>query len=197
MVRISPRKLRGTWVAGYALDVHTVRSTYVGEDEYGHAVFDTQRSEMGDLLYALKYKGDRTVIDTIVDTVVDFIHRQKWSIELVIPVPPSRSRRSFQPVQVVARAIAAELKAVYCPECVVKVRDTRELKDVLDFKERAAILKGAFAVSRKRVFSKRVLLFDDLYRSGATLRTVAEALVEGGGVSRLFALTLTMTRRKQ
>lgn len=96
-----------------------------------------------------------------------------------------------------ARAIARELEALYCPDCVAKVRDTRELKDVLDYFERTAILKGAFAVSRKRVFSKKVLLFDDLYRSGATLRAVADSLIEPGRVGRLYALTLTMTRRKQ
>jgi hypothetical protein len=48
MVTISPRKLVGKWTVGYSLDVHTTGSTYLGDDEYGHPQFDTQRSEIGE-----------------------------------------------------------------------------------------------------------------------------------------------------
>ena len=50
---IYPIRLRGTWVEGYALDDHTLRSTYLGHDAFGHAVFHTERSAVGELLYRL------------------------------------------------------------------------------------------------------------------------------------------------
>lgn len=55
MVNINPKKLAGRWRAGYALDHHTTSSVYLGDDELGHPAFDTKRSEIGELLYQLKY----------------------------------------------------------------------------------------------------------------------------------------------
>lgn len=34
------------WKAGYAYSVHTIYSVYVGEDEYGHSMYDTKRTPM-------------------------------------------------------------------------------------------------------------------------------------------------------
>jgi hypothetical protein len=34
--KINPRKLRGPWTDGYALDVHTTSSTMIGHNAYGH-----------------------------------------------------------------------------------------------------------------------------------------------------------------
>ena len=45
MVTINPIELSGNWTQGYALDIHTINSTFIGYDEYGHEVFDTRRSE--------------------------------------------------------------------------------------------------------------------------------------------------------
>ena len=37
MLDINPKKLIGPWKEGYALDVHTVSSDYLGEDQFGNA----------------------------------------------------------------------------------------------------------------------------------------------------------------
>jgi competence protein ComFC len=194
MVAISPRKLTGKWTAGYALDLHTTSSTYLGDDQYGHAQFDTTRSEMGELLYRLKYEGDKSVIAVVVETAADFIRKRKWAFDLVIPVPPSRTRRASQPVIALSKALAIEVGGAFCPDCIVKVKDTPELKDVYEFDRRTALLKGAYAVARNKVASKSVLVFDDLYRSGATLNSVCQALMDKGKAKTVYALTLTMTR---
>jgi hypothetical protein len=57
--KIKPKTLRGPWAAGFALDVHTTGSTFLGHNEYGHPVFDTGRSPIGELVYRLKYRGDK------------------------------------------------------------------------------------------------------------------------------------------
>ena len=41
---------------------------------------------------------------------------------------------------------------------------------------------------------KKVLLFDDLYRSGSTLNEITNTLYEEGGVSDVYVLTITKTR---
>lgn len=39
--------LEGLWDKGFAYDVHTVNSAHLGLNEYGHDMFETQRTPMG------------------------------------------------------------------------------------------------------------------------------------------------------
>lgn len=67
MISLHPIKLSGNWHEGFALDTHTVSSTFLGHNEYGHAVFDNQYSQIGELLYKLKSKRDKTVLSDIIE----------------------------------------------------------------------------------------------------------------------------------
>jgi predicted amidophosphoribosyltransferase len=58
-------------------------------------------------------------------------------------------------------------------------------------------LQGAFAVKDRSLAGKSVLVFDDLYRSGETLRAVTTALHTNGKVARVYVLTITKTRTKR
>jgi len=194
MIKIAPRKIKGNWDDGYALDFHTVTSDYVGDDEYGHPQYATTRTDMGELLYRLKYKRDTSVIDPIVTTAGNFVRAKPWQIDLLIPVPASRPR-TFQPVVGLAKRLAEDLKVAFCGGCVAKVRDIPELKNIFDFAERTKLLNGAFQVDHAKVEGKHVLLFDDLYRSGATLNAVSSELRKSGKAASICALALTMTRR--
>jgi competence protein ComFC len=90
-IEIHPRALHGPWDKGFALDVHTVSSTYLGDDQYGHPRFDTKRSEIGELLYRLKYKRDQTTVAPIVEAVAGFLGRSHSPIDAIVPVPPRRT----------------------------------------------------------------------------------------------------------
>ena len=94
---INPKKISGNWVSGYALDLHTLSSIHVGVNEFGHDVFDTKRSELGELLYRLKYNGDRTAAAEIIAAAVAFVKPSLRKIDLIVPVPPSGAR-AVQPV---------------------------------------------------------------------------------------------------
>ncbi len=37
-----PKKQKGNWNEGFALDVHTAESTYIGDNAFGRPIFDTQ-----------------------------------------------------------------------------------------------------------------------------------------------------------
>lgn len=55
-------EITGNWAKGFALGLHTLSSKYLGEDEFGHKHFDTIRTEIGELVYQLKYKKDNSVV---------------------------------------------------------------------------------------------------------------------------------------
>lgn len=194
-MNVRAMKIPGRWRDGFALDFHSVSSTYLGDDEYGHPQFDTNRTELGELLYRLKYQSDTSVIAEIVDPIATFIESSwKPSLELIIPVPPSRAR-SHQPVLLLAEALGKRLNIPVTTHCVRRVREIPELKNVYDYDERLRLLEDAHTIDPSRVKDRRILLFDDLYRSGATMNAITVALYDQGSAAEVFALAVTRTRR--
>ena len=133
MTEINPKRIRGNWKEGFALDFHTLRSEYIGDDEYGHPQFETTRSEIGESLYRLKYKKDKSVLDEIIITATEFIRLRNWELDLVVAVPASRKGRAFQPAPPVAEGIARALGIDVCIDCVIKVKSTPELTRIFDW----------------------------------------------------------------
>lgn len=112
---------------------------------------------------------------------------------MVVPVPASRVRAS-QPVLVLGEALANELQIEFCPAAVRRTRDAPQLKDIVDYDERWRLLAGLHEVDRDMVRGRNVLLFDDLFRSGATMNSIAACLYDDGQAADVFALTITRTR---
>jgi competence protein ComFC len=194
MPPMNPRKLSGKWDSGYALDLHTAKSECIGHNSYGQPVFDTTRTELGELLYRAKYGGKKAALDVIAQAAADFIASQNWKVDCIVPVPPSNTDRKYQPVVELADRVAGILKKPVCRDCVEKVKETPELKGVYDLPTRRNLLKDAFSVNQKITRKKNILLLDDLYRSGATLNEISKALLEKGSAARVYVLTITKTR---
>ena len=182
MVEINPTRISGRWSNGFTLDVHTASSELLGHDEYGHPQFASKRSELGELLYKLKFRRDQSVIPEIAAVVGTFAESYLPTVDLIVPVPPS-TPRTEQPVILLAHAIGARIGIPVIEDCVWKVRETSQLKNIFDFDERLRLLDGAFEIDRSVANGKRVLLFDDLYRSGATLNAVTSLLYDPGGAT--------------
>jgi competence protein ComFC len=171
-----------------------VSSTFVGHDEYGHPRFDTERTEIGELLYRLKNRSDEGVVGEIADTAVRFLESWNPGADIIVPVPPSRNRAK-QPVFVLADALSSRLEIPVKWDAVERTREVPELKNVYELKERLRLLAGAHTGKARVVSGKKALLFDDLFRSGATMNAVTEALYDAGAKD-VFAFTITRTRSK-
>lgn len=194
-IRIDPLKLPGPWAEGYVLErQHTLSSEFLGYDSNGHPQFDTKRSELGELVFRLKNRNDLATLAPLAETAADFVRTWGIPVDAVVPVPPSR-RRAFQPVVEIANCLAAQLSKPVLVGLVTKVRETPELKDVFGYAERQKLLEGAFAVDKDAVSGLRLLLVDDLYRSGATATLVAQELLAAeAGAVHFLAMTKTRTR---
>src|SRR5439155_16809707 len=144
MASINPRQIEGAWTRGVALDVHTTSSRLVGANAQGRPQFGTKRSELGELMYRLKYGGDRSAAAEIVRTAATFLRSFREKFELIVPVPPSAAR-AIQPVIILAKGIA---EAVDRPmdDCVQTTRATPQLKDVSDPEERRKLLEGLYTL---------------------------------------------------
>ncbi len=193
LMNINEQKIVGPWTAGFALDFHTVSSELNGADEFGRPKFHTVRSEMGEALYKLKYGQDPTYVDGIVATAYQFASARCERPD-VVPVP-STAQRKVAPVHLVGKKLAELLGVSFLPDAIQRTKQLPQLKDVSDFGERQQLLADAHTLnSPAQLRGKAILVFDDLFRSGATLGAVTNELLKHGGVHKVFALTLTRTR---
>lgn len=189
---INPKEIAGTWDAGYVLDKHTISSTMIGYNEFGHPEFDTQRSPLGELVYKLKYKGDKVALPAIVETAAAFI--TSWDIkpDVIVPLPPSKQRAS-QPMIEIATQLGATLHIPVDTETLKKTAATSQMKDIGNYADRVKALEAVFVVG-KEFRGKTVLLIDDLFQSGATMNVAARVIREQGEAKAIYALALTRTR---
>jgi len=194
-VKIDPIKLGGPWTDGYALErQHTVSSDFLGYDSLGNPQFvNTKRSELGELVFRLKNRNDKSTLDPIAGAAVQFIKGWNPPFDVIVPMPPSRRRAAYQPVVEIANAIGTRLSKLVSAAAVRKTKDTPELKNVFEYEQRLEMLKDAFIVDADAVRGKSILLVDDLYRSGATATIVTRILLAGGATA-VYMLAITKTR---
>ena len=179
----------GPWNDGYVLDFHSISSTPTGDPYHP---FETKRTELGELLYRLKYRGDRTAIDNIAEIAGEFVKSWNPPIKCIVPAPPSLHRK-HQPVVEIARVLGTYLNLRVLENAVVKVKKTDPMKNIPVW-ERISALQDAIQSGKTDVAGKSILLIDDLIESGSTLRRAASVLLENGGAASVYALVLTRTR---
>ncbi len=191
----NPMQVEGAWRLGWTLDVHTTSSVFLGHDEFGHAQFDTTRSELGELVYQLKYRNQSQAADKIAATMADFLSNKPKAmsrIDLVVPVPASTAR-PVQPVSIIASKLADTIRTPFSKNAIQKTKETPKLKNISDLEKRREALDDAFEGDRAQLNGKGILLVDDLYRSGSTANAVTLALI-AAGASRVYFLAATRTR---
>lgn len=187
---MNEQKLNGNWKIGWALDFHTIRS--IPLDTGG---FKTTYTDIGFALNRLKYHQDYSQIDILANFVIEFMKTRKVTpyINVILPTPPS-NKRDVQPVNVIAEKVAKSLNITFDKNYLVKNRNTEQLKEIENKSEREKILEGAFEVRDLKYQNRKLLLFDDLYRSGTTLKEITKTLYNAGKVQNVYVVTLTKTR---
>lgn len=207
-IKTDPRKLRPTpeikgFIEGYALDYHTVSSAPTGDPFYR---FDTKYTALGELLHRIKYKSldcnKNELVDSmrlIVQTAQEFIEKKRWvnhpeaSIDCVVPAPYSL-KRQIQPVVLFAQKLSESLNLSFA-DVLGKVGNPVPVKNI-DWEERPSVLKEVIQAKMKNVVrGKSILLLDDIFDSGATLRRSIEVLLKDCDARAVFALVLTRTRK--
>jgi competence protein ComFC len=188
-VAVHPEPIEGPWADGFVLDRHIVSSHpigYAGE----HMQFDTTRSALGELLYQLKYRGGP--VTDIVDTAVGFI-KEHWTgmVDVVVAPPPSLHRAN-QPTSAILDGIATAVGVAALSGALTKSTATQQMKNVA-WAERAPLLQAAIQAGSQSVDGLRVLIVDDLWETGSTLRRSAEVL-RAAGALEIRALVMTRTR---
>jgi competence protein ComFC len=183
--------IKGNFFDGYSIEIHTIKSTLMEDGS-----FETLRTELGELIYKLKYNFEKSVIEPLAQKCANIIKETFSNIDVIIPVPPSNLNRPFQPVYELASKIG-ELTEIPVDFHFVKKLPTEQIKTISNQEDRNIVLDRAITIKDKKYRGKNILLFDDLFRSGDTLNTIAKKLKFEGEVNRIKALCVTKTRTKK
>lgn len=191
---IKPIKIHGSWTEGYAMDIHVISSEFLGYNEYDHAEFNTIRSDIGNLVYQLKYQNKKNKVNDIIKLIDPFL--KQWTvikdIDFVIPIPPTKKNRIFQPVFEISDEIAKHINKPIIFDLLEKI-NSEQLKN-LNPEEKNNAISGSIVKHKNFIRKVNILLIDDLYKSGTTLNEVCKILKTDANVNNIYVLTMTKTK---
>jgi len=146
------------------------------------------------LVHQMKFRGRSDIAARLGRTVADCLYRilLNLNIATVIPVPlhPVRVReRGYNQNIIIAENFAERLKLPVRADLIRRVRNTPPQSRLSDA-ERKVNLIGAFApvLSNRPNPMGMVVLIDDVFHTGSTLRGCLEAL-EKCGIKEVIAVT--------
>lgn len=150
---------------------------------------------MQQLIGKLKYHYVTDVTETVTELVISlpdwsYLPQANW---LVVPVPLHKSRyrqRGFNQADLLGRAVASYLGSYYCDKLVERIRATTPQME-LHRRQRLTNLDDAFAYVGPPSGLKglSVLLVDDVWTTGTTLRQVGR-VVKQAGASQVWCLVV-------
>ncbi len=112
--------------------------------------------------------------------------------DIVLPVPLHSRRmreRGFNQSALLSRHLADRLGMRLEINCLAKIKDTAPQVG-LSSKDRILNIKGAYAVHKtEALMGSDILLVDDVFTTGATLRECSKVLKKAGA-RKIYALTL-------
>ncbi|WP_084639971.1 ComF family protein [Kaistia adipata] len=142
----------------------------------------------GSIVQALKYHDHTELARAMGRMMARAVADLAAETGLVVPVPLHRGRlwrRRFNQSAMIAAEVARGIGRRHAPELVARIKPTRRQVG-LRATERAANVQGAFRVpaeARPELAGRRVLLVDDVYTTGATVKAVTRALLRGGATA--------------
>ncbi|WP_141611546.1 ComF family protein [Litorilinea aerophila] len=157
-------------------------------------------SPLREAIHAFKYGGRPELAQSLGRYLVVAFGEADWDtpVDLVVPVPLHRDRlaeRGYNQSQLLAQALCRWLHLPLGTDALTRVRQTRQQVG-LDAAARQENVLEAFVASSAAVQGRTLLLVDDVYTTGATLKACAAAALEAGA-TRVYGLTLAMAGHGQ
>jgi len=148
------------------------------------------------LVHALKYRDRHEVAGFMAKAMMRAGGELLTDCEVIVPVPLHPWRlwlRRFNQAGLLAERIGRQSGIDARPLVLKRIKRTRQQVG-LSVREREANVGGAFVVElseRPMIAGRRVLVVDDVFTSGATVRAATRALRRGGAVA-VDVLTFAM-----
>lgn len=152
------------------------------------------KSPVREMIQQLKYRFTTNLLDEISQKLVfdqDLVRNRKWTV-LPLPLHVSRQNfRGFNQAELLGKIVADKLNLNFDNKTLIKTAKTKPQVG-LNKNERKDNVVGVFEITRK-LESDAYFIFDDVWTSGASLKSAAEQLKKAG-VKTVWGLTLAHPR---
>ena len=112
--------------------------------------------------------------------------------DIIIPVPMSKQKqlvRGYNQTILITDIVAQKTKILNGKNCIKKIKET-STQSLLNAIQRKENVKDAFEISGLYNFSnKKIILFDDIYTTGATVNEISR-LIKQNGAKEVLVLVL-------
>lgn len=159
-----------------------------------HISYGGYEGALRELILKYKYGQAEKLKHLLVRLYIDVFHREiagaAGTVDYIVPAPADTGRRrAFDPIRQMAAIVAKQLGVKLLTRKLLKVRETLPQAG-LSRSQRLNNLNRAFAwtAGAPSPAGKTILLMDDVYTTGATIRQCSRVLVKEK--ARVFALTL-------
>lgn len=146
----------------------------------------------------LKYRFVSDVANDLIEGFLSFLGEAKVFSNFVLkekpvlaPMPLFKRRkkwRGFNQAELLGKLVARNLGIEYTDSLISRIRDTKP-QAMLKKKKRLENVRGAFRFQRSREIPKKLIIFDDVWTSGATMRECGKVL-KRGGAQQVWGLTI-------
>ncbi len=151
--------------------------------------------KLKDIILLYKYRHFQVLGKDLAHFVYRNLGRREeiwWEVEAILPVPlhPKRKKqRGFNQAQIIAKELARLKGIEFVSGRLVKIKNVPPQTSLV-VKERKKNVSGAFGILRgEDIKGKVVLLVDDVYTTGSTIRECCSVLRDAG-VTEVKALTV-------
>lgn len=149
------------------------------------AVLGHYQDPLQEIIHQFKYSGysklGESLSNRLIDNHIRIFERLLPNLAVPIPLDSYRlRRRGFNQAAVLSDIVGKRLQIETAEQLLVKSRKTKD-QTRLDFEKRAENLKGAFTVTERIAPEAKIILIDDVFTTGATLREGCRAIDAAGG----------------
>ena len=113
--------------------------------------------------------------------------------DIIVPVPISKKRyknRGYNQSELLAKELARTFKLQFDDKVLMKIKNNPR-QSTLSQEDRIINTKGVYKINKNdKILNKKILLFDDVFTTGATCNECAKVLKEAGA-KRVGVFTIT------
>jgi ComF family protein len=178
---------KGSLIREIELMTPTTLYSHVGKNIYRHGVkapFRYKDRYIEQALWEIKRKENKNIYELFANCLYIFIEQELCHPPdeyIFVPIPltaKKKSERGFNQCELLLKHMPDTLQKEF--DLLVRVRDTLPQK-TLRREQRLKNLADCFAVTDpKKVFTKRIVLIDDICTTGTTLHEARSALLKAG-----------------
>jgi len=156
-----------------------------------------------ELIYALKYKNLKSAVEPIFEILKIYLEKIcaaeifESNNFLIIPVPLHKKReraRGFNQTQLLAQKLSLFLNNVQIEKnALIKTKNTKSQTELNNYEEREKNIAGSFAANEpQKIKGRNIILLDDVFTSGATMKEAVRILKEVGA-KKIIGLVIVKT----